>query len=257
MYRATLFFISILIGAHLIMLIISHFLAIDSRYDLLFETNTLILVIYLANISLNTIKSNAMILYGIGLLIINSFYEVVTEFNYFNQIADRHPMIDSLMEDGMLQLSFLLLAFGITKLVHSAQKSATTDELTGLYNRKKLHDIELDPFELVFIDLDGLKAVNDTQGHLMGDTVIVRFATVLKNCTIDSEQAFRIGGDEFVVVCLPERAETFITEVKQQLEKDPIAFSYGIEHSTRSSVFESIERTDKAMYEMKNAQRKH
>lgn len=256
MYRVTLFFISLLIVAQLSLLVVSHFLSVDSRYDLLFETNTLILVIYLAYISRRPIRSNRLIKYGIGLLIFNSFYEVVTEITFFNDMAAAHPMTDSLMEDGLLQLSFLFLAFGITKLVNKAEENAMLDELTGLHNRKKLHDIQLETFDLVFIDLDGLKAINDSEGHLVGDMLIARFANVLKQTVHPSEQAFRIGGDEFVVLCLPERGQSFVATVKEALIAEPIKFSYGIEHSNRTSLFEAIERTDKAMYEMKNAQRK-
>ncbi|MDN3684807.1 GGDEF domain-containing protein [Vibrio sinaloensis] len=228
-------------------------MSVDSRYDLLFETNTLILVIYLAYISRGPIRSNRLIKYGIGLLIFNSFYEVVTEITFFNDMAAAHPMTDSLMEDGLLQLSFLFFwHLASLNWLTRQKKNAMLDELTGLHNRKKLHDIQLETFDLVFfIDLDGLKAINDSEGHLVGDMLIARFANVLKQTVHPSEQAFRIGGDEFVVLCLPERGQSFVATVKEALIAEPIKFSYGIEHSNRTSLFEAIERTDKAMYEMK------
>lgn len=256
MARPIVTFIIVVLLVQLGLFSVSHVVAVESRHDLLFEANTLLLVLYLAFVSLNTIRTNRPIRLGIALLIANSLYEVVTEFDYFNAIAASFPMTDSLIEDGLLQLSLIMLAIGITRLVRQMNENATIDELTGLYNRKKLNDIELDVFDLVFIDLDGLKLINDTKGHLAGDLVIARFANVLLGATHPHELAFRVGGDEFVVLCRPNRGQTFVDQVQMQLDEQPISFSYGIEASDRESLEESIERTDKAMYEMKNAQRK-
>ncbi|MGX1925010.1 GGDEF domain-containing protein [Vibrio sp. NH-7] len=255
MYRVTLFFLSLLIIVQLLLLVMSHFFAVDSRYDLLFETNTLFLVIYLAYISLRTVRSNSLVNYGVGLLITNSFYEVVTEITYFNDIAAQHPLVDSFLEDGLLQLSFLLLAFGITRMVNKAKENATIDELTGLYNRKKLNNITLEKFDLIYFDLDGLKLVNDTQGHAQGDIMLVRFAQALRESTSEAEQAFRLGGDEFAVVVSPGAGLAFIHKINAHLEGEDIKFSYGIDSTTKTQFHQALINTDKAMYEMKKAQR--
>ncbi|KGY11225.1 diguanylate cyclase [Vibrio tubiashii] len=255
MYKITLLFLSLLIVVQLLLLAMSHFFAVDSRYDLLFETNTLFLVIYLAYISLRTIRSNSLVNYGVGLLIVNSFYEVITEITYFNDIAARHPLIDSFLEDGLLQLSFLSLAFGITNMVTRVKENATIDELTGLHNRKKLNEITLDKFDLIYFDMDGLKLINDTQGHAQGDLMLVRFAQALRESISGEEQAFRLGGDEFAVVVSSGSGMAFIDKINTYLEGEEIKFSYGINSTTKTQFHEALIRSDEAMYKMKNAQR--
>lgn len=84
------------------------------------------------------------------------------------------------------------------------------DQLTGLANRMLLLDriqsslanasrnsVEL---SLLFIDIDGFKEVNDTHGHLVGDTLLQKIAERLLECVRGSDTVGRLGGDEFVVI---------------------------------------------------------
>lgn len=90
------------------------------------------------------------------------------------------------------------------------EELATTDELTGLPNRRAIeswvgtqlsaaarHEF---PLWVAIADLDHLKLVNDTYGHEAGDTVLKRFAEILKTNSRQSNICGRIGGDEFLVV---------------------------------------------------------
>lgn len=89
------------------------------------------------------------------------------------------------------------------------QTLSITDELTGLLNRRGFFDVSNRFVKLasrtnthvclLYIDMDGLKAINDSSGHMVGDLAIIEMATVLKNCFRDSDVIARIGGDEFVV----------------------------------------------------------
>gem|GEM_PF-2246431 len=80
------------------------------------------------------------------------------------------------------------------------------DPLTGLYNRTYFED-RLDyyddpaflPMGLVICDLNGLKLVNDTLGHSMGDTIIKESSRIVKSALSTYEEACRIGGDEFAI----------------------------------------------------------
>lgn len=89
-------------------------------------------------------------------------------------------------------------------------QKALSDPLTGLLNREALtrHYATLlsiatqteTEFVLLLLDLDGFKAVNDQQGHLAGDAVLVRIANAFRNTLRTTDQLFRLGGDEFVAV---------------------------------------------------------
>jgi diguanylate cyclase (GGDEF)-like protein/PAS domain S-box-containing protein len=83
------------------------------------------------------------------------------------------------------------------------------DDLTGLYNRRgfltladhraKLAQRNKEVFFIAFLDLDGLKQINDTFGHQEGNRALVETAEVLKRCLRASDILARIGGDEFAV----------------------------------------------------------
>ncbi|MDU8942473.1 putative bifunctional diguanylate cyclase/phosphodiesterase [Ovoidimarina sediminis] len=87
--------------------------------------------------------------------------------------------------------------------------AAFNDPLTGLYNRKKLHDEletllgrgDLDERRVcvLHIDLDGFKEVNDRFGHAVGDAVLKRVAEIMRSRVRSSDLIGRIGGDEFVI----------------------------------------------------------
>lgn len=89
------------------------------------------------------------------------------------------------------------------------QHKATRDAVTGLFNRRHF-DEKLDehflvagpdkPLSLVFIDLDHFKSVNDTYGHDAGDAVLVAIAETLKKTVEGKGDAFRYGGDEFLML---------------------------------------------------------
>ena len=86
---------------------------------------------------------------------------------------------------------------------------ALHDELTGLYNRRGFfnlaeHQLKLSKRNnvktfLIYVDIDGLKSINDTFGHNAGDNAIIDLANILKDTLRESDVIARIGGDEFVV----------------------------------------------------------
>ena len=98
------------------------------------------------------------------------------------------------------------------------RKLSTIDDLTGLFNRRKLEqelskkqvtlkarDIE---FYIISLDMDGLKTINDTYGHMEGDAALIAFAGVLREAAGEYGMCFRVGGDEFtILVSTGDKAE--------------------------------------------------
>ena len=151
---------------------------------------------------------------------------------------------------------------------------ATHDALTGLPNRMLLEDRlqqacarmrrERDAVSVMFIDLDGFKAVNDTYGHTVGDQVLIEVATRLRQILRAVDTVARLGGDEFVVFCegLPESE---IGEVVRRIhdaldvplmvagEVLRIGASIGVETTDDPTITfdELLTRADQAMYREK------
>jgi diguanylate cyclase (GGDEF)-like protein len=124
-------------------------------------------------------------------------------------IALHTALVDVLSSAGMFQLP-VVIEYDALKNLH---RSAVTDPLTGLYNRRLFNenfDKELNrarryshPLSLVTLDLHRFKEVNDKYGHPRGDDVLRAAATTLKKALRTSDSAFRIGGDEFALL-LPQ-----------------------------------------------------
>jgi diguanylate cyclase len=100
----------------------------------------------------------------------------------------------------------------LARRVERAENDALVDELTGLYNRRGWEQLVGHEqargrryghqHALFFMDIDGLKIVNDEQGHDAGDSVIVRTAEAIRSITREHDVAARLGGDEFAVLAI-------------------------------------------------------
>lgn len=125
----------------------------------------------------------------------------------FRDITERKRMEQEL-EEYRLQLEELVEER--TAALGLAERRATTDELTGLFNHRYFHgrlaeeiarcSRSGDVFSLIFLDVDHFKDYNDAYGHLAGDAVLRQFGGVISQCIRDADLAFRYGGDEFAVL---------------------------------------------------------
>lgn len=97
------------------------------------------------------------------------------------------------------------------RMVNRLEELATTDGMTGLYNKRALTSLARQkikssmrftkPISVIVGDIDHFKRVNDTYGHDVGDEVIKGFGDVLRRCKRETDVVGRFGGEEFVVVC--------------------------------------------------------
>jgi diguanylate cyclase (GGDEF)-like protein len=112
------------------------------------------------------------------------------------------------------------------KKTEELKKLTITDHLTGLLNRRYLHERLKDEvarsrrhghhLSLLMLDLDGFKIINDTFGHLFGDQILVGIAETLLNTVRSMDVVARYGGDEFMII-LPETVESLAVEIAERL----------------------------------------
>lgn len=99
------------------------------------------------------------------------------------------------------------LAFERDRVRRARQYAAHRDALTGVGNRPSLNDrieLERQPTNVLFVDLDHFRTVNDTFGHSVGDEVIAQVGRRLTDTVRSTDDVYRFGGDQFVIVCDPE-----------------------------------------------------
>lgn len=159
------------------------------------------------------------------------------------------------------------------------QKQSFQDEMTGLLNRRgymmqikgSLLDHQGQYGAVIFLDLDGLKTINDTYGHEMGDEAIKAIASILKQCLRENDLLARFGGDEFVaflVIKEEEQAVMVVERIQKQVaaynaEKKPVyllSISSGIrtfridnESAMRLSAY--LTEADEKLYEEKRGKK--
>ena len=184
---------------------------------------------------------------------------------------------DSDDEIGRLDRALVRSGTLAIELQEELQRLATIDPLTGLANRRGLmplldHQLELarrqrDSVALLFVDLDGLKAVNDILGHRVGDEMISETAALLRDTFRSSDVPARIGGDEFCVMLTGESAIlTGAADLRLQASLDfanrlpgrvyPLSMSVGVatfDPDRPISADDLIAEADRRMYEHKRS----
>jgi diguanylate cyclase (GGDEF)-like protein len=170
------------------------------------------------------------------------------------------------------------IAIENARLYEKARRLAITDDLTGLYNsrhcdmflKKAMEEAtkKEKPLSLIFIDLDHMKEVDDTYGHLMGGYALKEVADRIAGEVKAPDMASRYGGDEYVIV-LPHKdsrqAAELAESIRKKIEAEPfltehklscrITASIGIatypEHARNTD--ELFSKADKAMYQVKES----
>lgn len=211
--------------------------------------------------------------YTIPILFLSDDSSLDTKLQMFNAGADDYIVMPVNIQELMARVN----AFSLR--ISTLRELALKDELTGLYNRQYMHEkLEEEisrwkrynrPFSVMLIDVDDLKYINDTYGHIAGDYFIKEFSRILKLSLSHTDVLTRFGGDEFVVL-LPE---TNVSETKGILEeiysalasekitlpdgesKIPISFCAGVSGCPEDANTDKglLEKADAVLYKAKNS----
>ncbi len=203
---------------------------------------------------------------------------------------ERSEAVESKVQDAAEKLSAVNLALAVevqarhaleekldtvTQESESAQHAAFHDALTGLPNRA-LFDNRLEhglaqakrhgfTLAVMFIDLDGFKAINDLHGHTVGDALLQSVAERLQENTREDDTVSRYGGDEFLYLLMSIDKDTHVQQIAEKIAaaiQKPCRLSVGdvvVKSSIGISIFpkdgstaaDLIESADKAMYQAK------
>lgn len=140
---------------------------------------------------------------------------LVMQFMCVNATENLDPRVRGVMYGVLLLIGLVLLRQYIVlrenvHLYQEMRRMASTDSLTGLYNRHFFNEIFLLELEraqrfnrslsILLIDVDGFKKINDRYGHLQGDTVLKTVAQMLAAHIRSADLIARFGGDEFIVI---------------------------------------------------------
>ncbi len=183
-----------------------------------------------------------------------------------NQIMDAVFLSKKVSDDELM----IMIAEQVKneELSRAYSRYFMTDSLTKLRNREYLEreyeEYNSDkPLALLMMDIDNFKLINDTYGHMEGDSVILKSAEIIKEVFKDYHIA-RYGGDEFLIfipevqskeliedLCL-EAEKRFEAELGKYMHLDHISLSTGIYYGIKDDTYqESVKKTDIALYNAK------
>ena len=182
--------------------------------------------------------------------------------------AGNFPTEKTLMIKEMLGLTSFILSAEVAndQNVRKMKIMSSTDLLTGVYNRNAMNNrISEDvsginlirkPFGVFFIDVNGLKTINDTQGHLAGDNLLKDVAATLKELKGKNIEIYRVGGDEFLIITPGMSPAEFLKleeELMNNCERPNRAhFAVGSCHSDEhDDIRKAMQKADSRMYEVK------
>ena len=139
----------------------------------------------------------------------------------------------------------------------SIQSLTTNDSLTKVLNRQACYAaMETEPdtiTALVSIDMNGLKSINDTQGHASGDEALSTLAMCFTRAAKGRQSVYRIGGDEFLIICRRNNTEE-VLQLVERIRRNvaeteyTCAIGYSCVGEGRKSISEMLKESDEMMY---------
>lgn len=174
-------------------------------------------------------------------------------------------------ENGKLQA--VLVATRDVSSAKQAEELSFKDKLTGLHNRNYMEarskeGVRSDdfPVSLIMADCNYLKRTNDTLGHEYGDLLLQRIANAITDSIPKNCVAMRVGGDEFLILCMQcnnEKAHQIVEDIKKKLkehsdDKLTLSAAFGVSTTKEKDTFsfeQAYEDADQEMYRDKKASR--
>lgn len=169
------------------------------------------------------------------------------------------------------------IAISNAQLFLALREQAIIDSCTNLYNFRyfqqkldeeiELFDTAKEPLSLIILDIDHFKKVNDTHGHIYGDTVLRELGNILKRNVRSEDSVCRYGGEEFAIIfpnCTQEVSSRIAERIRSRIEettsndrrsifKDPLTVSIGVTgYAPELGKTTFIQRADNALYYAKN-----
>ena len=188
-------------------------------------------------------------------------------------VAERNAELSARLDDlGEARRTAELANQGLQRALEQLEQAASTDRLTGAWNRRRFEEAVLpeialvhrrrEPLSLIMFDLDHFKRVNDTFGHGAGDMVLVETAQLVRLHLRASDSLVRWGGEEFLVMAPATRMDGALA-LAEKLRAALAAFTFpevgrvtmslGVaEYSLGEGLAAWIERADKALYVAKS-----
>ena len=209
---------------------------------------------------------------------------ITTYAGYYNGVCDANMALlttnklSDISKDGVfLATCFYAVCKNVYHIVEKMMENAirvktlaAMDDMTGMYNRNKLLEVvNSDTYKdmqvaIIYWDINRLKYVNDTFGHLSGDFLIVKIAESIRQVCGEQAETFRYGGDEFIMIIkngTADLAEEIIAKWKKVVteiddtSKFPISASVGYAVGQGEDIRTIIGKADKKMYANKDQRR--
>lgn len=197
----------------------------------------------------------------------------------FGQTIDVAAITNSPLEISEVAQAFNRMSETVQGHIHTIERTAITDQLTGLCNRRhllleghRMLHIALrakQPLSCLMLDIDFFKRVNDTHGHLTGDRFLIHISRLVSETIRDSDFLARYGGEEFVVLAANSKrdeARYLAERIRKAIQVHPYSemgvtlfntISIGVAECDHEPIFganlleDMIEKADKALYRAK------
>jgi diguanylate cyclase (GGDEF)-like protein len=202
----------------------------------------------------------------------NTFGYIAFDFDHSSSFMQR-----AWVKNVRLALENLRTQDALKQYSVALEEISLHDPLTGVLNRRGLEKRSKSLLSadaqgmlfVIFVDLDGLKHINDTYGHVAGDEAIQVVADILRNCSRQGDIIARMGGDEFVCVGMVPNEETLRSILfsmqsygmlynEHSVKPYAVNASYGwcLQRKDKLSLMQMIDKADSHLYEQKRLRSK-